>query len=81
MKKDHLNYVTVENIAKSYGEHLLFEKVSFSIHKDQKIAFVAKNGTGKTSILNILSPVEIFYLQWIYIFSPTKQKTGQGIQK
>ena len=55
MKKDHLNYVTVENIAKSYGEHLLFEKVSFSIHKDQKIAFVAKNGTGKTSILNILS--------------------------
>ena len=55
MKKDYLNYVTVENIAKSYGEHLLFEKVSFSIHKDQKIAFVAKNGTGKTSILNILS--------------------------
>jgi len=55
VKKDHLNYVTVENIAKSYGEHLLFEKVSFSIHKDQKIAFVAKNGTGKTSILNILS--------------------------
>jgi len=55
VKKDYLNYVTVENIAKSYGEHLLFEKVSFSIHKDQKIAFVAKNGTGKTSILNILS--------------------------
>jgi ATP-binding cassette subfamily F protein uup len=33
----------------------LFEGLSFSIHKDQKIAFVAKNGTGKTSILNILS--------------------------
>lgn len=34
---------------------MLFEDISFSIHKDQKIAFVAKNGTGKTSILNILA--------------------------
>lgn len=34
---------------------MLFEDLSFSVHKDQKIAFVAKNGTGKTSILNILS--------------------------
>ncbi|MCF7560334.1 ABC-F family ATP-binding cassette domain-containing protein [Sabulilitoribacter multivorans] len=50
-----MNYLTVENISKSYGELTLFEGVSFSIHKDQKIAFVAKNGTGKTSILNILS--------------------------
>lgn len=50
-----MNYLTVENISKSYGELTLFENLSFSIHKDQKIAFVAKNGTGKTSILNILS--------------------------
>jgi len=50
-----LNYLTVENISKSYGELNLFENISFSIHKDEKIAFVAKNGTGKTSILNILS--------------------------
>ncbi|TWO34395.1 ABC-F family ATP-binding cassette domain-containing protein [Seonamhaeicola sediminis] len=50
-----MNYLTVENIAKSYGELVLFEDLSFSVHKDQKIAFVAKNGTGKTSILNILS--------------------------
>ncbi|MEL0651258.1 ABC-F family ATP-binding cassette domain-containing protein [Algibacter sp. TI.3.09] len=50
-----MNYLTVENISKSYGELTLFENVSFSVHKDQKIAFVAKNGTGKTSILNILS--------------------------
>jgi len=54
-KKIHLNYLTVENISKSYGELTLFENISFSVHKDQKIAFVAKNGTGKTSILNILS--------------------------
>jgi len=50
-----LNYLTVENISKSYGELELFENISFSIHKDQKIAFVAKNGTGKTTILNCLS--------------------------
>ena len=50
-----MNYLNVENISKSYGELNLFENLSFSIHKDQKIAFVAKNGTGKTSILNILS--------------------------
>ncbi|TYB76984.1 ABC-F family ATP-binding cassette domain-containing protein [Bizionia myxarmorum] len=50
-----MNYLTVENISKSYGELTLFENLSFSIHQDQKIAFVAKNGTGKTSILNMLA--------------------------
>ena len=50
-----MNYLTVENISKSYGELTLFEGLSFSVHKDQKIAFIAKNGTGKTSILNIIS--------------------------
>ncbi|SDS69796.1 ATP-binding cassette, subfamily F, uup [Formosa sp. Hel1_31_208] len=50
-----MNYLTVEHISKSYGELELFKDLSFSIHKDDKIAFVAKNGSGKTSILNILS--------------------------
>ncbi len=49
-----MNYLSVENISKSYGERILFQDISFGINKDQKIAFVAKNGTGKTSILNIL---------------------------
>ena len=49
-----MNYLSVENISKSYGERVLFEGISFGINKDQKIAFIAKNGTGKTSILNIL---------------------------
>ncbi len=53
-----MNYLNVENISKSYGELVLFKDLSFSIHKDQKIAFVAKNGSGKTSILNILSGKE-----------------------
>ena len=49
-----MNYLSVENISKSYGELILFEDISFGINKDQKIAFIAKNGTGKTSILNII---------------------------
>ena len=35
-----LNYLTVENISKSYGELTLFENISFSVHKDQKIDFI-----------------------------------------
>jgi len=50
-----MNYLTVENISKSYGERVLFEDISFGINKDQKTAFVAKNGSGKTSILNIIA--------------------------
>ena len=50
-----MNYLTVENISKSYGDKVLFQDISFGINKDQKIAFVAKNGSGKTSILNIIA--------------------------
>lgn len=50
-----MNYLSVENISKSYGERTLFDKLSFGINKDQKIAFIAKNGTGKTTIMNILT--------------------------
>jgi len=49
-----VNYLSVETISKSFGDRLLFKDLSFSIHKDQKMAFIAKNGTGKTTILNIL---------------------------
>ena len=50
-----MNLLTVENLSKSFGEFVLFSNISFGINKDQKIAFIAKNGSGKTSILNILS--------------------------
>ena len=53
-----MNYLNAENISKSYGERTLFEGLSFSIHKGQKIAFIAKNGTGKTTILNIVAGVD-----------------------
>jgi ABC transport system ATP-binding/permease protein len=54
-KKLFVNYLSIENIGKSYGESILFEDLSFGINKDQKIAFVAKNGTGKTTLLNIIA--------------------------
>jgi len=50
-----VNYLSVENISKSYGERVLFDNISFGINKDQKIAFIAKNGTGKSTILNIIT--------------------------
>ncbi len=50
-----MNYLSVENISKSYGERVLFKDISFGINEGQKIGFVAKNGTGKTSILNIIA--------------------------
>ncbi|MEY2703213.1 MAG: hypothetical protein RLY43_1851, partial [Bacteroidota bacterium] len=50
-----MNYLSVENISKSYGERVLFDNVSFGINKDQKIAFIAKNGSGKTTIMNIIN--------------------------
>ena len=54
-----MNLLSVENIAKSYGELVLFENISFGVNKDQKIALIAKNGDGKTSILNILSGKDV----------------------
>ena len=50
-----MNYLSVENISKSYGERVLFDNISFGINKGQKIAFIAKNGTGKSTILNIIT--------------------------
>ncbi|WP_088324301.1 ABC-F family ATP-binding cassette domain-containing protein [Polaribacter tangerinus] len=54
-----MNYLSVENISKAYGDRVLFEDISFGINKDQKVAFVAKNGSGKTSILNIIANLDV----------------------
>lgn len=54
-KIESVNYLSVENVSKAYGERVLFHGISFGINAGQKIGFVAKNGTGKTSLLNILS--------------------------
>lgn len=50
-----MNYVSIEHIAKSYGELELFSGISFGINQGQKIGLVAKNGTGKTTLLSLLS--------------------------
>jgi ABC superfamily ATP binding cassette transporter, ABC protein len=49
-----MNYISVENLTKTYGIVTLFEDISFNINKGDKIAIVAKNGSGKTTLLNIL---------------------------
>ncbi|PJX20246.1 ABC transporter [Psychroflexus sp. S27] len=47
--------LSVENIDKSYGTLVLFENLSFGINQGQKMALIAKNGTGKTSLLEIIA--------------------------
>ncbi len=49
-----MNYLSVEKISKTYAEKVLFNEISFGIDQGQKIALVARNGSGKTSLLNCL---------------------------
>lgn len=54
-----MNYLTLENIRKSYGEKVLFAGVNAYINKGDKIALIARNGTGKTSLLDIIAGREM----------------------
>ncbi len=49
-----MNYLSVENLSKSYSHKTLFSNISFGIEKGQKVALVAKNGSGKSSLFNVL---------------------------
>ena len=49
------SYLQIENISKSYGPKVLFEKIGFNINEGDKIALIAPNGTGKTSLMRILA--------------------------
>lgn len=53
-----MNYLRAENINKRYGDRVLFENLTLTIEKGDKIALIAKNGTGKTNLLNILAGVD-----------------------
>ncbi|MBT8189684.1 MAG: ATP-binding cassette domain-containing protein, partial [Bacteroidia bacterium] len=53
-----MNYLSFENITKSYGDKILFEDISLTISRGQKIALIAKNGSGKTTLLRILAAEE-----------------------
>jgi len=50
-----ISYLQIENTSKRYGETVLFENISFGIGKGKKVALIAPNGTGKTSLLNIIA--------------------------
>jgi len=50
-----MNLLSVESISKSFGEKILFKEISFGLNEGQKVALIARNGTGKTTLLNILS--------------------------
>ncbi len=53
-----LNYLQVENLTKSFGDKVLFEKISFGLFEGQRVALIAKNGYGKTTLLNIIAGKE-----------------------
>ena len=53
-----LPFLDVQNLTKSFGEHLLFENISFSVSEGQKVGLVARNGTGKSTLLSILTGAE-----------------------
>jgi len=54
-----MNYISAENLTKSYGIKVLFENISFNVNEGDKIAIVAKNGSGKSTLLKILMGKEI----------------------
>lgn len=51
-------YLQVEDLTKSYGDRMLFESVTFGVNEGDKIGVIAKNGTGKSTLLRLLSGVE-----------------------
>jgi len=54
-----MHYLSVENLSKTYADKPLFENITFHVQEGDKIAFVALNGTGKSTLLNILMDNEI----------------------
>jgi ABC transport system ATP-binding/permease protein len=52
-------YLELENVSKSYGEKVLFDQVSLPVNKGNKVALVAKNGTGKSTLLRIAAGVDL----------------------
>ena len=54
-----MNYLSVENISKSYGERILFQDLFFGLSKGDKMALIANNGTGKSSMLKIIAGKEV----------------------
>ena len=49
-----MNYLSIENLTKSFGDRIIFENITFGIDQGQKVAIVAKNGSGKTTLLRCI---------------------------
>ena len=58
-------YLQVDNLTKSFGDLVLFENISFGIAEGQRIGLIAKNGTGKNTLMNLLSGKEGYYSETI----------------
>ncbi|MBQ8082707.1 MAG: ABC-F family ATP-binding cassette domain-containing protein, partial [Clostridia bacterium] len=86
------SYLQIENISKSYGPKVLFEHIHFNINEGDKVALIAPNGTGKTSLLRILAgqdssdsggkilflkDIRIAFLEQEYAFDPDKSLFDQ----
>jgi ATP-binding cassette subfamily F protein uup len=54
-----MNYLTADNLSKSFGAEPLFENISLSLSENQKTALIAANGSGKTTLLKILAGKEV----------------------
>ncbi len=54
-----MNYLSVENISKSYGERILFEQLFFGLSKGDKMALIANNGSGKSTMLKIIAGKDV----------------------
>ena len=53
-----ISYLQVDKLTKSFGDLVLFEDITFGVAQGQKIGLIAKNGTGKTTLLNIIAGKE-----------------------
>ena len=50
-----MNYLSAENISKSFGERVLFENINFGLNKGDMVALIAKNGAGKSTLMKMLA--------------------------
>ncbi|HOY15677.1 MAG TPA: ABC-F family ATP-binding cassette domain-containing protein [Haliscomenobacter sp.] len=53
-----MNYLTLENVTKTYGEKVLFQNINLQVNKNQKVGLVAKNGSGKSTLLRVVAGLE-----------------------
>ena len=64
----------VDGLTKSFGDLVLFRKISFGVAEGQRIGLIAKNGTGKTTLLNIIAGKEGYdeAVSYTHLTLPTK---------